>query len=404
MAFAALGAAEVLTLRSDHAGARDLLKAAVPVLSGVRPDETWPWPEPRLTYANARWAEALLAAGWGLDDDHLVDDGLRLLDWLLDLETKGDRLSLTPTGGWGPGEPRPGFDQQPIEAAALADACARAYLMTGGERFVAGVSRAVGWFLGANDTQIPMYDRQTGGGYDGLERDGRNDNQGAESTIALDLHPAAGHPPDRQPTLTGSPRPASSRGSPLRMAPDPRRVVARLFLPGQEMMGNGESRAAGVIKRILALSDEDVAQALDEVLTGFSGRHRQFRSTLEEHSDVVAHRLPRGASPSPERRLLMGAFFTAEYAVEAAAICNPSMVLAPDQEGVAPGQARFVMSLRAIGEGHVSCIEFRTGVVGADGGVQLDDPGNILVPGRSTPPLYERELFRGEGGRVGPQR
>jgi len=185
MAFAALGAAEVLTLRSDHAGARDLLKAAAPVLSGIRPDEAWPWPEPRLTYANARWAEALLAAGWGLDDDHLVDDGLRLLDWLLDLETKGDHLSLTPTGGWGPGEPRPGFDQQPIEAAALADACARAYLMTGGERFVAGVSRAVGWFLGANDTQIPMYDRQTGGGYDGLERDGRNDNQGAESTIAL---------------------------------------------------------------------------------------------------------------------------------------------------------------------------------------------------------------------------
>lgn len=181
---------------------------------------------------------------------------------------------------------------------------------------------------------------------------------------------------------------------PLRLEPDPRRVVARLFLPGQEMMGNGESRAAGVIKRILALSDEDVAQALDEVLTGFSGRHRQFRSTLEEHFDVVAHRLGRGVSPSPERRLLMGAFFTAEYAVEAAAICNPSIVLAPDQEGVAPGQARFVMSLRGIGEGHVSCIEFRTGVLDAGGGVDLDDPGDILVPGRSTPPLYERELFQ----------
>ena len=185
MAFAALGAAEVLSLPSDHAGARDLLKAAGAALSGARPDETWPWPAPRLAYANACWAEGLLVAGWGLDDDRLVDEGLRLLDWLLDVETSGDHLSLTPAGGWGRGEPRPGFDQQPIEAAAMADACARAYLLTGGERFVAGVNRAVAWFLGANDTQVPMYDRQTGGGYDGWERDGRNDNQGAESTIAL---------------------------------------------------------------------------------------------------------------------------------------------------------------------------------------------------------------------------
>jgi hypothetical protein len=185
MAFGALGAAEVLTVRSDHAGARDLLKAAGAALSGVRSDEPWPWPEPRLAYANARWAESLLVAGCGLDDDRLVDEGLRLLEWLLDVETAGDHLSFTPVGGWGPGEPRPGFDQQPIEAAALADACARAYLVAGGEHFVAGVSQAVAWFLGTNDTQIPMYDRRTGGGYDGLERDGRNDNQGAESTIAL---------------------------------------------------------------------------------------------------------------------------------------------------------------------------------------------------------------------------
>jgi hypothetical protein len=190
MAFAALGAAEVLTLRSDHPGARDLLKAAGAALTGSNPDPTgcgpdWPWPEPRLAYANASWAEALLAAGQGLEDDHLVEEGLRLLDWLLEVETTGDHLSLSPVGGWAPGEPRPGFDQQPIEAAALADACARAYLLTGGDRFVAGVNRAVAWFNGANDTQVPMYDRQTGGGYDGLERDGRNDNQGAESTIAL---------------------------------------------------------------------------------------------------------------------------------------------------------------------------------------------------------------------------
>jgi predicted GH43/DUF377 family glycosyl hydrolase len=173
-------------------------------------------------------------------------------------------------------------------------------------------------------------------------------------------------------------------------------VVTRLFLPGQEMMGNGESRAAAVIERILALSDEDVAQAVDKVLTGFGDRHRRFQSTLEDHFDLVAHRLGGGGPPSPERRLLIGAFFTSEYSVEAAALCNPSIVIAPDQDGVAPGQVRFVMSLRAIGEGHVSCIEFRTGVVDADGQVHLDDPGPILVPGRPVAPVYERELFRGK--------
>jgi hypothetical protein len=194
MAFAALGAAEVLTVHADHNGARHLLADAAALLRPAAPEgnsharpsgEAWPWPEPRLHYANAAWAEALMAAGWALADDHLVDEGISLLDWLLTTETIDGRLSLTPLGGWAPGESRPGFDQQPIEAASLADACARAFALTGDGRFVAGVSRAVSWFLGDNDVQIPMFDPDTGGGYDGLEPHGRNDNQGAESTLAL---------------------------------------------------------------------------------------------------------------------------------------------------------------------------------------------------------------------------
>src|SRR5438105_4246149 len=192
MAFAALGAVEVLTVHPDHAGARHVLADAAALLRPPRPGqnfqarlggEAWPWPEPRLRYANAAWAEALMAAGWGLADDRLVDDGIRLLDWLLETETVEGRLSLTPVGGWGPGEARPGYDQQPIEAASLADACARAFALTGDERFVAGVSRAVSWFLGDNDAWVAMSDPDTGGGYDGLEPGGRNDNQGAESTL-----------------------------------------------------------------------------------------------------------------------------------------------------------------------------------------------------------------------------
>jgi hypothetical protein len=185
MAFAALGAAEVLTVRRDHGPALDLLKAAAALLVKPRPAEAWPWPEPRLAYANAVWPEALMAAGWGLGDDRLIDEGIRLLEWLLATQTSGGRLSLTPAGGWGPGEPRPGFDQQPIEAAALADACARAFDLTGDGRFAVGVERAVAWFLGDNDSHVSMFDPETGGGYDGLERGGRNDNQGAESTLAL---------------------------------------------------------------------------------------------------------------------------------------------------------------------------------------------------------------------------
>ncbi len=185
MAFAALGAAEVLTVQRDHPGALDLLRAAAARLGKPRSAEAWPWPEPRLAYANAAWAEALMVVGWGLEDERLLGEGVRLLDWLLDTETSREHLSLTPVGGWGPGELRPGFDQQPIEAATLADACARAFDLTGHEHFVDGVGRAVAWFLGANDSHTSMVDPDTGGGYDGLELGGRNDNQGAESTIAV---------------------------------------------------------------------------------------------------------------------------------------------------------------------------------------------------------------------------
>lgn len=196
MAFAALGAAEVLTRHPGHDGALGLLRAAALVLAppprpltapshSSGPHGDWPWPEPRLAYANGVWADALMAAGWGLDDDRLTGEGLRLLEWLMATETAGTQLSVTPVGGRGPGDARPGFDQQPIEAASLADAGARALALTGDERFGGLVAKAVAWFLGDNDSNISMFDPRTGGGYDGLEAGGRNQNQGAESTLAL---------------------------------------------------------------------------------------------------------------------------------------------------------------------------------------------------------------------------
>jgi hypothetical protein len=108
-----------------------------------------------------------------------------MLEWLLAGETRDGHLSVVPVGGWGPGEPRPGFDQRPIEVAALADACARAAAVTGDPGWLDGVGLCVAWFLGDNDAKVPMLDERTGGGCDGLGINSRNRNQGAESTLAM---------------------------------------------------------------------------------------------------------------------------------------------------------------------------------------------------------------------------
>lgn len=185
MAFAALGAAEVLSVLPEHSGARELITAAARMIGGPETGDGWLWPEPRLTYANAVLPEALLAAGAALDAPSLVADGLRLLGWLLDAQTLDGHLSVVPVGGLGPADTIPGFDQQPIEIAALADACGRAYALTGDQCWADGIDLAASWFLGSNDAGTPMYDPDSGGGCDGLERHGRNENQGAESTLAL---------------------------------------------------------------------------------------------------------------------------------------------------------------------------------------------------------------------------
>ncbi len=184
-AFAALGAAEVLTAVPDHGPALALMSDAADSIGRRDPDPTWPWPEPRLTYANAVLPEAMIAAGTALARPALARDGLKLLGWLLDRETRGDHLSVTPVGGAGPGDRAPSFDQQPIEVAAMADACRRAALVDDSRRWSEGLSRAVRWFLGDNDAGAPMWDPRSGGGYDGLRRDGPNLNQGTESTLAL---------------------------------------------------------------------------------------------------------------------------------------------------------------------------------------------------------------------------
>ena len=184
MAFAALGATDILSTHPGHVDARALLVRALDRI-GPPQSAAWLWPEPRLTYANATLAEAVIAAGAALKRPAELARGLAMLGWLLDAETRAGHLSVVGVGGRSHDTTVPQFDQQPIEVAAMADACMRAYDVTRDARWLRGVAFAGDWFRGANDTGLQMYDGITGGGYDGLHDDRVNRNQGAESTLAF---------------------------------------------------------------------------------------------------------------------------------------------------------------------------------------------------------------------------
>ena len=187
MAYAGLGAAEVLQRHPGHAAARSLLADAADLVSSVTSfGGPWPLPESRLRYANAVLPEVLVAAGAALGDGPSLDRGLALLDWLVDVETSArGHLSVSPAAGWAPGDPRPAFDQQPIEVAALAEACARALRITGDDRWATTLLRCEQWFDGWNYDETPLADDGSGGCHDGLTVGGVNANEGAESTLAL---------------------------------------------------------------------------------------------------------------------------------------------------------------------------------------------------------------------------
>jgi predicted GH43/DUF377 family glycosyl hydrolase len=188
-----------------------------------------------------------------------------------------------------------------------------------------------------------------------------------------------------------------TRHQSLRLVPDARRVITKPFLPGEELYPDGSSRLQVVLERIMAMSEQAVTETLRAARKDFVGRHRDLDAVLERNAGIVAARLDQvelvDASLSPDRLHLIGAYFTHEYSIEAAALGNPSIVAAPDQAGVEAGAARFVMSLRAIGEGHRSSIEFRTGIVRADASVVLDPASDFAVTGDRTPHTYDKRFF-----------
>lgn len=187
---------------------------------------------------------------------------------------------------------------------------------------------------------------------------------------------------------------------PQRLAADTSRVITRLFVPGQEGFEHQDTRAGAVLSRILALDEGEVRVSLDDVVARFDGRHRDLVGTFRRHAAELADRLDTTRDLSEARMLLVGATFTSEYAIEGAALCNPSMVAHPDQGETASDSLRFVMSVRGIGEGHRSSIGFRTGVIDAQGDVSIDDPGPFATVGQVLPALLDAAVFRSEIARL----
>jgi len=156
----------------------------------------------------------------------------------------------------------------------------------------------------------------------------------------------------------------------------------------------GEQRPLRILARVLTLPEAEVVELLAQVLTDFKTRHQRLHDYFLMRYEFVRGLLPTDQPLSDERKLLIGAYFTHEYSLEAAALFNPSIVPHPDQTGLAEGTLRFVLSLRATGEGHISSITFRTGTINDRGTIQVDTPTRyVTTPDHIPPTSYKKELF-----------
>ena len=166
----------------------------------------------------------------------------------------------------------------------------------------------------------------------------------------------------------------------LHLRPDPARVVVRPFKPATEprdLNPTDRTRANHIVDRVVALDAASVAGLLSEVLENFIGRHRNLLETFEARADEMEAAFAGHPPFTQDQRRLIGAYFLHEYSFEAAALFNPSIVTHPDQSGVQAGSRRFILSLRAVGEGHVSSLTFRSGLIAADGSVSVDPPARL---------------------------
>lgn len=177
--------------------------------------------------------------------------------------------------------------------------------------------------------------------------------------------------------------------------PDSKRVIARFFFPG------GEVRAKTIIRNILALPEEDTRFTLNQVLTNFSQRHRNISKVFRRHFNKVKHILAAiDIDPdtlSKATKLLIGSYFTMEYSIESAAFFNPSIMEDPDQTALGENERRVIVSFRATGEGHISSIVFRSGIIDKDNNFSFKDPGDLVdIPAAIKRYIYNKQAFLGK--------
>src|SRR5881296_2929508 len=172
------------------------------------------------------------------------------------------------------------------------------------------------------------------------------------------------------------------------LKPDQSRVLLRPFSPGDSQ------RVGSIIARIMSLPEDRIGALLDEISAEFSERHQQIRNLFLERFEQVRGAVLTDEKLSEQRRQLIGSYFLAEYSLESAALFNPSIVPHPDQTGLPTGALRFILSLRATGEGHISSITFRTGIIHPDHRIEVLTPTGFLTEPRQIPnPVYEKALF-----------
>ena len=178
----------------------------------------------------------------------------------------------------------------------------------------------------------------------------------------------------------------------IKLYPDFKRAIARFYLPG------GDERAKNIITDVFSLSDEEVRFTLNQVLINFSQRHRNISRVFKQHFDRVKPSISQlGFDPEAierDRALLIGAYFTKEFSIEAAAFFNPSIVEAPDQTSLAENEKRVIVSFRATGEGHISSIVFRAGIIDKNNNIILRPPGDLIdIPEAVKKYLYDKVEF-----------
>src|SRR5271156_6527060 len=173
------------------------------------------------------------------------------------------------------------------------------------------------------------------------------------------------------------------------LRPDPSRVLLRQFDPGNAQ------RMSGIIERIMAVPGAQVGVLYKQVSEDFSQRHLNLPQRFLDRFEDLKELLPKDAVMTQQRRRLIGSYFLSEYSLESAALFSPSMVPHPDQTDLPPGAVRFILSLRATGEGHISSITFRSGIVHSDLRIEVDSASNPLTePRQIANTVYEGPLFQ----------